>query len=140
MTKQEEIAAFVERNVTWPRGRFFFREELFPWEQIHYQYSGDPQQIRPKVETVATEFLRNAEFRALRLGTWLGTAQGEVISQGVEMVSPPFYRQDIELLVDALQLAAKMQNKKIAGLVAFGAIGSVAALALIAGSGSDQAA
>ena len=41
------------------------------------------------------------------------------------IVTPPFYRQDIELLVDALKPAASMQQREgqeVAGRLALGAI------------------
>ena len=139
MTKQEEIAAFLERNVDWPRANVFFREVLPPWAQNEFIYASNSQQTRPSAEVLAAEFLDNSEFLALRLGTLLGTPQGEIVAQGVEMVSPPFYREDVELLVDALQMAAKMQNKKIAGRFALGAIIATVALILLASSNQDQA-
>jgi len=59
---------------------------------------------------LAGQLLATAEFRALGLGSWLGTPDGEFFTAAVEAVSPPFYRQDEELLVEALKLAAKMQS------------------------------
>jgi hypothetical protein len=67
--------------------------------------------------------LATAEFRAVGLGTWLGTPDGEFFTAAVEAVNPPFYRQDEELLVNALKLAAKMQsdNQRAAAALAVGA-------------------
>jgi hypothetical protein len=79
-----------------------------------------------------------AEFEVLALGRLLGTTDGKIIMQGVEMVSPPLYREDIELFVEPLQIAARAQQagtRKVAagfavlgvgfGLVVFyGAMGS----------------
>jgi hypothetical protein len=62
-------------------------------------------------ETLAQELLNSAEFRALQLGTWLGTPDGELISAAVHAVMPPPYRQDIDLLIEALKIAAKAQQK-----------------------------
>ena len=92
-----------------------------------------------ELEALAIQFVNDEEFRLLRLGTLLGTTQGDVIVQGVELVAPPFYRQDIELLVDALKLAARMQNKRIAGRFALAAAG-LAAATWFAGTGSRKAA
>ena len=65
---------------------------------------------RPTADELAHELLTDAEFEALQLGTWLNTTNGKVISEAVEMVLPPFYRQDAELLVEALQLAANLRR------------------------------
>jgi hypothetical protein len=89
MTKQEEIAAFLHQHITLPR-------IVSPYWAQQQQYLMQP---RPTVEQTANELLQIAEFRALRLGTWLGTVDGQVITEAVEAVAPPFYRQDIELLV-----------------------------------------
>lgn len=132
MTKQEQIATFLNQHINLPRVTSPY------WaHQRHYL-----MQPRPSAEQVAQELLQIAEFRALRLGTWLGTVDGQVITEAVEMVVPPFYRQDIELLVAALQLAAQLQQTEghnKAGKLALGAIG-IAALIGIAGSGAGRAA
>ena len=131
MTKQEQIAQFLDRYVTaWPRVHSWY-DELQPWYL----------QPRPTAQQLAEELLQVAEFRALRLGTWLGTTDGQIITEAVGMVAPPFYRQDIELLVEALKLAASMQQSEgqdKAGKVALGAIG-VAVLALAIGESGRAA-
>ncbi len=73
---------------------------------------------------MAGQLLATAEFRALGLGSWLGTPEGEFFTAAVEAVSPAFYRQDEELLVEALQLAAKMQSgtRRLTGALALGGI------------------
>lgn len=139
MTKQEQIAAFIERNVDWPRANASFREVPLPWEQSEFICASNNQQTRPTVEGLAMEFLDNSEFLALRLGTLLGTTQGEIIAQAVEMASPPFVREDVELLVDALQVAAKLQNQRVAGRLALGAIAAAVVVILFASSYRKQA-
>ena len=70
--------------------------------------------------------LGDAEFRALQLGTWLGTTDGEVISQAVAQIIPPFYRPEYDLMVKGLTLAASLQaqeGQQVAGKVALGVIG-----------------
>jgi hypothetical protein len=75
-------------------------------------------------EELAKEFLELAEFQALRLGTWLSTPEGEIITQAVELALGPTYRADAQLLVAALQLAAgKQQRREQKRLVAVGGIG-----------------
>ena len=144
MTKQQQIAAFLEKHITLPRmpTSYGSRGDAYPWAQTyHYPYVPTP---RPTAEQVAHELLGIAEFKALQLGTWLGTTDGKVIAQAVESVTPPFYRTDVELLVAALQHAATLQQQEgqqAAGRFALGAIGVAGVVALaIASSGSGRAA
>ena len=91
--KQRRLTDFLDQHVNFPRrvpGR------VFGWQ---------PPIERPSAAELAGQLLAIAEFRALGLGSWLGTPQGEFFTAAVEAVSPPFYRQDEELLVDALKLA-----------------------------------
>jgi hypothetical protein len=140
MPKQEQIVAFLEKHVTLPRVPISYSPwgTAYPWAQTH-SYVLPP---RPTVEVVANELLGIAEFKALQLGTWLGTTDGKVIAQAVESVTPPFYRQDAELLVAALQQAATLQQQEgqqVAGRFALGAIGVAGVIALaIASSGSGS--
>jgi hypothetical protein len=67
---------------------------------------------RPSAEELAEQLLADAEFGAIRLGTFLDTPDGELLVTAVELVSPPFYRDDIELLVAALKLAARIQQRQ----------------------------
>ena len=144
MTKQEQIATFLDKNITLPRVPISYSPwgTAYPWAQA-YPYVLPP---RPTVEGVANELLGIAEFKALQLGTWLGTTDGTVIAQAVESVTPPFYRQDVELLVAALQQAATIQQQEgqqVAGRFALGAIGVAGAIALAiatSGTGSGRAA
>jgi hypothetical protein len=110
--RQRQLTEFLDQHVNLPRrvaGR------AFAWH---------PPIDRPAAAELAGQLLATAEFRALGLGTWLGTPDGELFTAAVEVVSPPFYRQDEELIVEALKLAAKMQsgNRRAAGAVAVGAI------------------
>lgn len=122
MSNQEQISDFVNRYFTGlPRcygpPRFSLAQQR-GWNQC-----------RPLAKDVAKEFLGCAEFRALQLGTWLGTTDGEIITQAVEMVVPMFYAEDVALIVEALKLAAATQQqegrqKALAGAaVTFAAIG-----------------
>ncbi len=116
MATLEQIATFLDENVGWERRN--------PWEpenawMLNYPYRRG--QLRPTPEALAEEWLGMAEFQALRLGTWLGTTDGEAFTQAVELVTPGFYRADIELLVRALKYAAQLQHergKEVAGQVA----------------------
>ena len=142
MAKQEQITAFLEGHITLPRMPTTYAHwgAAYPWTDTFPPGLGP----RPTVEDAAHELLDIAEFRALQLGTWLGTTDGEVITRAVESVSPPFYRQDIELLVAALKHAASIQQQEgqqVAGRFALGAIGIASVVALaIASSGPSRAA
>lgn len=132
MTKQEQIAEFLNTHIVWPRIAYGFGlwDAELPW--------GDPicnpaRGPRPSVDELARELLGIAEFRALQLGTWFSTTDGQVIAEAVEMVTPPFYSEDVELLVAALQRAAQLQQvegQQAAGRNALVAIGVAALVAL----------
>jgi hypothetical protein len=66
----------------------------------------------PTAEDFARELLGDAEFRALRLGTWLGTPEGQAVSEAVAQVIPTDYEPVFTLTVDALELAAAQQTKE----------------------------
>ena len=120
MSKQEKLAAFIDAQIAFPRMTGPYRHAAA------YPYGFLAQQ-RPTAEQLAEELLGFTEFRALQLGTWLGTTDGQVIAEAVEMLTPPLYRQDAQLLVAALNHAAELQwreAQKIAGRVALGAIGA----------------
>jgi hypothetical protein len=56
----------------------------------------------------------------LRLGTWLGTTDGQIISSAVATVIPPTYRPEYNLVVDGLKLAAELQaqgKQKVASII-----------------------
>jgi hypothetical protein len=87
----------------------------------------------PEVEALATQLLDDAEFRAIQLGTWLDTPDGQLISSAVLTLLPPAYRPETKLLVEALQLAAQMQQdagKQRAGRVLIGSLGVAALIAI----------
>ena len=105
MSKQEQITDFINRYVTGlPRCYGPLRFSLTRY--------GRWNQGRPMSKDVAKEFLDCAEFRALQLGTWLGTTDGEVMTRAVEMVVPMFYAEDVALIVEALTLAAAIQQQE----------------------------
>ena len=68
------------------------------------------QQFTP--EQTAEQLLASAAFRALRLGTWLSTPKGEFITAAVEALTPPLHQMDINLLIDAVKLAAQAQQRE----------------------------
>jgi hypothetical protein len=59
---------------------------------------------------LAETLFADAEFKALKLGTFLNTPNGQVLVAAVRALTPPLYRPDEELLVEALRLAATKQR------------------------------
>ena len=128
MGKQQQLSQFLDQRIAW--------ERLPPpsgWGSPAWQRFNSTYQPRPTHEQLAKELLAIPEYRALQLGTWLGTTDGKIITEAVELVAPPFYREDIELLVDALKLAAQIQAQEgqdKAGKLALGAAGVAALVAI----------
>lgn len=93
--------------------------ESHPWFAPHvlaarHRY-GWPLAARtslPSAEGLADELLADAGFRALKLGTWLGAPDGQLISDAVSGVIPPEYQPVFSLTVDPLRLAAQRQTRE----------------------------
>jgi hypothetical protein len=81
---------------------------------------------QPQIEELKSFFFNDVEFQALKLGTLLTTPDGQLIAAAVEAALPPFYAEDINLIVDALTIAARAQTRsaRVAALVSW-AVGSV---------------
>jgi len=89
----------------------------------------------PTLEQFRRELLEDAEFRALNLGNWLGTTDGQIIAEAVSTVIPPAYGPAYQLALKGLMLAARDQSnegRKTAGAIAVGAIVVGGAVALVA--------
>ena len=102
----EQITQFLDSYIShWPRDPYWpwARYYGIGWTQPPIAHSTTPGEV-------ARDLLANAEFRALQLGTWLNTPDGELITAAVEAITPPPYREDIELLAEALKLAAQAQR------------------------------
>src|SRR6266511_1778174 len=83
------------------------------------------------------ELFADAEFRVLKLATFLNTPDGKVLAAAVEMLTPPLYRQDVELLIEALKLAGKVQHESLREAVVKGVLvtaGIAVAAALLSNS------
>lgn len=133
MDLQQRIAQILDAHITWERdtsGGY-----PYPWE-VGY---GSAPQSRPSAEELGRELLGIAEFEALHLGTWLGTTDGKVFTEAVELVTPPFYRQDVELLVAALRYATELQHQRGQRVAGGLALAAVAGIALYAYAGSKAA-
>lgn len=113
----EVLAEYLDRRFSPWRRR---STQPYPWMQVEEYLN--PWEQRPSAEDLRDWFIDDAEFQSLRLGRWLGTPQGELITSAIEQVSPPFLREDERLLADGLNLAVQMQiagKQQEAGKVAF---------------------
>jgi hypothetical protein len=131
-TPQERITAYLEGFTRdWPRDPYGYAG----YAASNYGYYTPPTIASTyTAEQVAGALLADAEYRALKLGTWLNTPDGELVAAAVEALIPPPYREDIELLVTALQLAAQRQQEEARQKIALGLLGGGAALALAIGA------
>jgi hypothetical protein len=97
-------------------------------------YAWPPPPPLPTAQTLAEELLADAEFRALELGTWLSTTDGEIIAGAVSRVLPPGYEPVFSVTVDALQIAAAKQTSQgRRSAAAFAAVGLLVTYALTFG-------
>jgi hypothetical protein len=129
--QQQQIASYISRNRAFSPYMQQAGPAPLPWLQAM------AQQL-PTLEQFRRELLEDAEFRALKLGSWLGTTDGQIIAEAVSTVIPPGYGPAYQLAVNGLVLAAKDQSnegKKTAGAIAIGAIVVGGAVAL--GAGGD---
>ncbi len=73
---------------------------------------------------LADELIEDVGFRALELGGFLSTPDGELIASGVELALPGADRRVVGLAVDALKLAASKQSEltplQVGGLTVVG--------------------
>jgi hypothetical protein len=124
---RQALTAFLEEFIDgWPRQTTPFGG-LYPLRRPPVAQQFTPEQI-------SEQLLASAAFRALRLGTWLSTPKGEFITAAVEALVPPPYQLDVDLLIDAVKLAARAQQREARDRAV--GIGLVVAIggALIAGS------
>jgi hypothetical protein len=84
-----------------------------------------PGSISSSADQIAASLLADGEFRALKLGTWLSAPEGEFVSAAATSVMPSLYQADAEVLIKALQLAAKQQAEAWKTIMAGVAIGGV---------------
>lgn len=120
-TPQQRITAYLETfTAQWPRsGRAWHGQQT-----IATVYEAGQ---------IADILLADTGFRALRLGTWLNTPSGELLEAAVSELRPPPFKQDSDLLIEALQLAAQRQQAEARQKLAVGLLGG-AALAFALGS------
>jgi hypothetical protein len=118
-TPQQHITAYLQKfTEQWPRHTFYVEPT------IGSVYSA---------QQIADALLADAKFRALRLGTWLNTPSGELLTASVMALTPPLFNEDADLLLTALQLATQRQQGEARQKIAVGLLGG-AALAIALGS------
>ncbi len=121
-TPQQKITAYLEQfTAQWPKYQ--------PWSFVLQPAMADAY----NADQVAEALLADAEFRALKLGTWLNTPSGELLAQAVAMMTPQPYSADIDLLIGALKLAAQRQHDEARQKLAVGLLGG-AVLAIAFGA------
>jgi hypothetical protein len=121
------LTAFTQ---AWPR-------QPASWD-MNYWNPPAPLATQHTVRNVADWLFADAEFKALKLGNWLTTPDGQFFVEAVSMITPAPYAKDIDLLIEALQLAAKLQQEDARGKIALAVFG-VGAAAMILGAGRTPA-
>jgi hypothetical protein len=86
----------------------------------------------PAVDDLVDAFLEDVGFRALQLGTVLSEPDVELISAVVLRLLPTPYRQETQLVIEALKLAAKRQHEARARRAVGVALVATAVVALFA--------
>ena len=120
MPTQDQLADFIRRRISVGRvqpGADNAYARLYPTLY--------PLAPLPAYEQVAAELARDTEFRVLQLGTFLNTPSGDFVEQAVSLAVPRGFTPEFSLLVDAVQLAAKLQQGEARGNVILSAIGAV---------------
>jgi hypothetical protein len=108
MNNEERIAEYLRRTLV-PRLGVHSRGLSNPFRRVPF---GQPAPHLPTIEDLASELIADAEFRSLKLGTWFGTVDGQLITKAVDMALPPGLRAEFDLAVAALKLAAELQRPR----------------------------
>ena len=106
-----EITAVLEHVVRdWPRQP----EQLdcFHTRILQYAPYPVPKACTTTPRQLAGQLLASDRFRALKLGRWPRRPDGPALRAAVESLSPLPLREDVELLVEALTLAAENQQER----------------------------
>lgn len=120
MATQQEITSFVTR-------RFGLPLPAGPWPTLDHAVAG-PRPPTTSAEDCARALVRDEEFRALQLGTWLNSPDGEVIAAAVQAALPQPYGYEAKVIIEGLQIAAKEQRRqglKTAGVVSLIGLGGL---------------
>lgn len=116
-TTPEQIARYVRSHPTFA--------PYAPRDRATLLGSGSLANCPPQTAAeLADELLEDVGFRALELGGFLSTADGELIASGVELALPSADSRVVNLALEALKLAASEQSRltplQAGGLVAGG--------------------
>jgi hypothetical protein len=124
--QHQAVANFVATRVTVGRVSPTGAYTALPWVRQYVPAVPTPQAL-------AEEFLADAGYRALELGTWLSTPTGEFLAEAVSLAVPSTLAPEFDLIVAALTIAAKRQQGeswvqigKGLGAVAIGGLAMVA--------------
>jgi hypothetical protein len=121
---QDELGDFIRRRISVGR----VQPGVDFWHAARYPV---PHYGSAAVELIAAELVRDTDFRALQLGTFLNTPAGEFLEEAVALAVPRAFAPEFELIVGALKLSAKLQQDSARGNVVLAAIGMVVVGALV---------
>ncbi|MDA8067522.1 MAG: hypothetical protein M0T77_02780 [Actinomycetota bacterium] len=115
MSNEQEVARYVARHPTFAP---YAAAQATPCMGLGYRMAASQL---PTPEQIAGAFLDDADFQALRLGSWLGSPDGEFFAQAVALAIPAEYEPIFNLAVASLKLASDTQmrndRKAAAGFV-----------------------
>jgi hypothetical protein len=123
----DQIAAFVQARVALPPPQPVFLGQA-PNRTVLLRTDQGVLAIST-AEELAEALVHDIEFRALQLGTWLGTVEGRLVAAAVGQAIPLAFRPQFDLVVEGLQRAAEMQKTEGQAKA-----GRVAATVLLVGS------
>lgn len=118
-------------NASYGHPRFWVNHQLPAMNQVTQQ----------DIDNLTSYLLEDADFRAIQLGTWLGTPEGKEVRVAINKSLPPVYRPYAELFELAVMRAATLQHEgkvKESGRYVIGAAVVIGAgmLAWLLGNGS----
>jgi hypothetical protein len=119
MATAQEIAAFVGKRRMQPPS-FLVVPEL--GMNLDFLGWGTPKPVVDPMEELAQQLYSDAEWKALRLATFMNAPDGKLIAEGVGTVIG--FQPEYDLWVKAMQRAAQMQyteGSKPAGRLALAA-------------------
>lgn len=131
-----EITAVLEQVVRdWPRQPA--HSDCFHARLLQYAPYPVPKSRTMTPRQLAGQLIAWDRFRALRLGRWLRRPDTSAMRAAVEALTPLPLREDIELLVAALSLAAENQweRRRATAVLVWLGLSTVVCLAVLAVNG-----
>lgn len=107
---RQQLVSFVNERIVWPVSPPLLMPGASVQVSVGFQLPGAVPVWFADAQALGNSLAADIGFQALRLGTWLNTPDGELIASAVGQVLPPQYRPEYQLVVDALQLAARKQR------------------------------